>query len=53
MLTLKNVYELLVIKVAGEEDVDDSEQFYYSFWGKNHKRTFSIGKLAYFMELNI
>lgn len=40
-----------MIRVTGEEDVDDSEQFYYSFWGKTLQITFSIGKLAYYMGL--
>lgn len=29
---IKNMYELLVIRVTDEENVSDSEQFYYSFW---------------------
>lgn len=42
-----------MIRVTGEEDADDSEQFYYSFWGKTLQITFSIGKLAYYMGLHI
>lgn len=31
------MYELLVLRVTDEENVSDSEQFYYSFWEKNTK----------------